>query len=197
MSKDSETIAVYDSRAADYAAMTPSGAENMQLNRFIAALNKGDNVLDLGCGPGAAAARMRDAGLSVIAMDASPAMVKLAKEQFDLTVKQATFDEIEGLHIYDGIWASFSLLHAKKSDFPRYLSALHRSLRPNGYFYIGMKLGTGEHRDDIGRFYAYYNEDELTSHLEKAGFKIEDRSLSSGVGLDGKDAPWIMISAHA
>lgn len=194
---DPETIRIYDRRAADYAGMTDQyNTADPRLVAFIAACPPGGRVLDLGCGPGAAAARMAEAGLVVEAVDASAAMVAMAGRHPGVTARQATFDEIAGEATFDGIWANFSLLHTPRADFPRHLAALHRALKPGGVFLIGLKLGKGAARDSIGRHYTYYSEDELMDHLRTAGFTPTDVKHGSGEGLDGTIAPWISVLAR-
>ena len=195
MSSDRETLAVYDKRAADYAARF-TGSRNVDLETFIAALPTGAQVLDLGCGPGHAAAQMADAGHSVEATDASAEMVKLARSHPGVTARQASFDDITGTDLYDGIWANFALLHAPRSAMPGHLAALRRALRPGGLFHIGMKTGTGEKRDEIGRLYTYYTEDELAGLLREAGFTPFSSRTGAEPGLDGVVAPWMTIAAH-
>lgn len=140
---------------------------------------------------------MRDAGHSVDALDASPEMAKLAKEKFGLDVTVASFDSLTAEADYDGIWASFSLLHVPKADLPTILTAIHRALKPGGQFHISVKLGTGEARDSIGRFYAYYSDAELTALLATAGFTVTERDFGNSPGLSGESAPWIALAAHA
>jgi SAM-dependent methyltransferase len=194
----SDTIRVYDERAAEYAKMTNADADaGKQLRLFMSHLPDGGRVLDLGCGPGAAAAAMANAGFIADATDASCEMVALANEHPGVNARQALFDDISGQDIYDGIWASFSLLHAPRADFPTYLGALHKALKPGGTFYIGMKLGTGEGPDRLGRFYTYYSQEELENHMTNSGFTITDRTLGAGVGLDGSTSDWISVIAHA
>ena len=195
MSSDRETLAVYDKRAADYAARF-TGSRNVDLETFIAALPTGAQVLDLGCGPGHAAAQMADAGHSVEATDASAEMVKLARSHPGVTARQASFDDITGTDLYDGIWANFALLHAPRSAMPGHLAALRRALRSGGLFHIGMKTGTGEKRDEIGRLYTYYTEDELAGLLRAAGFTPFSSRTGAEPGLDGVVAPWVTIAAH-
>lgn len=194
---DPETISVYDSRAAEYAAKTRAyNTADPRLAAFIAACAEGGRVLDLGCGPGVAAAKMARAGLRVEAVDASASMVELAAQHPGVTARQATFDEISEAALYDGIWANFSLLHAPRADFPGHLAALHAALKPGGVFLIGLKLGKGEARDRIGRLYTYYTEDELMDQLRAAGFTPTDIRHGSGEGLDGTTSPWISVIAH-
>ena len=91
----------------------------------------------------------------------------------------------------------FSNRHTRKAAFPQHLETLHKALKPDDLFHIGMKLGTGEARDRIGRFYAYYGEEELMDLLQAAGFRPEFGERGSGKGLDGTDAPWIVVRARA
>lgn len=194
---DPTTIRVYDQRAADYAALSDEKTSaDPVLAAFIAACPPGGLVLDLGCGPGAAAATMANAGLIAQATDASGEMVAMAARHPGVTARQAVFDDIMGTDIYDGIWASFSLLHAPRTDFARHLSALHKALKPGGAFCIGMKLGSGEARDSIGRLYSYYSADDLDIFLTGAGFTPMSHKFGTTVGLDGKDADFVVITAH-
>ncbi|TYB80020.1 class I SAM-dependent DNA methyltransferase [Maritimibacter fusiformis] len=194
MTADHETLLVYETRAHDYAELVGRAAAPGFAD-FVAALPQGGHVLDLGCGPGDSARRFLDAGFSVDAVDAVPAMVSRARE-LGVPARQATFDQIDTLDTYDGIWANFSLLHAPRATFPGHLARLHRALKPGGRLHIGMKLGTGEARDRLGRFYTYYSEDELMRHLTKAGFTPTTTHHGAGTGLDGTRSPWIWVQAN-
>jgi SAM-dependent methyltransferase len=197
MSPDKQTLAVYDERAADYAGFTASAVEKTALTAFISACPAQGRVLDLGCGPGRAAGAMQRAGLRVDASDAAPEMVRMARAHPGVTVRQATFDDLDAHDLYDGIWASFSLLHAAQSALPGHLAAIARALRPGGILMLGMKLGSGEKRDSLGRLYAYYSEAELDRHLRSAGLRPDEHTRWQGKGMTGTPEPYIMITAHA
>ena len=193
---DERTIAVYNAKAADYARMVDAGGPDQTLRNFIAALPKGARVLDLGCGPGGASAHMRNAGLNPDPVDASPAMVALAKELFGLEARQATFDDIDGEAIYDAIWANFSLLHAPRADLPRLFTSLARTLRPGGLFHVGLKTGTGEARDAIDRLYTYVTVEELHRLFTDAGLYVLTTGEGSEKGLAGTDDPFVLCLAR-
>jgi SAM-dependent methyltransferase len=192
---DRETIAVYDAKAADYAARFGGAEPSGSLQRFIEALPPAGKVLDLGCGPGADAARMQAAGLEVLAVDASPEMVALAQAR-GVRAEVRSFDEIDEVAAYDGVWANFSLLHAKRADLPRHLAAISGALRPGGVVHIGMKTGTGEGRDALGRFYTYVTEAELCGLMEAAGLRVVTIKAGVETGLAGTDDPYIVVQGR-
>jgi SAM-dependent methyltransferase len=194
---DTETLKIYDDKAAEYAKLIAGDPEeNRYLEKFIARLPSGGRVLDLGCGPGTAAARMANARLRVDAVDGSAAMVGMADRYTGVTAWQATFDDIKGIDIYDGIWANFCLLHASKEAMPHHLNALGTGLKSGGQFHIAMKLGTGSKRDAIGRLYSYYSEPELTALLVAARLTVIETGYGRTIGLDGTEADWIVVAAH-
>ncbi len=198
---DRETLSVYAEAASEYAQKFAriddiDMDQLSDLKAFFEGLPEGGLVLDLGCGPGQWAAKIRAAGYSVEAMDASPEMAKLAKDAFDLDVTVATFDDLKTEAHFDGIWANFSLLHAPRADFPAHLARIKRALKPAGKFHIGMKLGAEEGRDKLGRFYAYYGEDELSRLLKAAGFTVTRSRRGNGAGLAGGVETFVILTAH-
>ena len=198
MKSDRETISVYDERAQEYAQITDNdNSKDPRLSDFIAACPANGTVLDLGCGPGMSASAMARAGLRVIATDASSEMVAIASQHPGVTAHQAVFDDLDEQAAFDGIWANFSLLHAPRADMPRHLAAIHRALKPGGAFYIGLKTGSGEKRDTIGRFYSYYTKEELFELLETAGFTVLSHKTGSSSGLEGTVEDWISVAARA
>lgn len=195
---DTETLRVYSEKAREYADITDSANKrDPLLEAFIAALPVGGTVLDLGCGPGASAAQMAKSGLQVHAFDPVAEMIAIARQHKGVMARQASFEDISGDDIYDGVWANFSLLHAKREDVPRYLENIIKTLKPGGRLHVAVKSGIGSKRDRIGRLYTYFTDAELTEMLNTAGFTVTDRASGRGKGLDGSEADWISLAAHA
>ncbi|WP_420857247.1 class I SAM-dependent DNA methyltransferase [Marivivens marinus] len=189
---DRQTLDVYARQAADYARLFSGSEPDADLLAFMGHLPKGGRVLDLGCGPATASAHMRAAGFDPDPLDASPEMVALANETHAISARVGTFDDVDATDEYDGVWANFSLLHAPRADLPRHLSAIHNALKPAGLFHIGMKTGTGEARDPIGRAYTYVAVDELHNLLRSAGFTAVSTREGTGKGLAGSDDPFVI-----
>ena len=136
------------------------------LDSFMEQLPPRARVLDFGCGVGNCAAAMQAAGHLVTCQDASPEMAAMARDLFGL-VEIMSFDKLELETAFDAVWASFSLLHIPKSDLPDILARLHRTQARRPSLHRPEK-GSGEERDRFGRFYAYYEEEELAGHIRNA-----------------------------
>ena len=194
---DKKTLKVYGSKAQDYIDMVATDKPNRHLRAFIAALPKGGHALDIGCGPGNSAAAMQAAGLTVTAIDPSPEMSTLGSKQFGVDIAQGSYEDITETAHYNGIWSSFSMLHVLRTDVPRHLTSIKCALKPNGKFVIGVKIGTGEKRDSIGRRYTYFTREELDKLLLDADLTPTDHFEGSEVGLAGTIDPFIIVTAHA
>ena len=193
---DAQTLAVYDVKIDDYLRLTQA-PPSKSLLAFIKAIPEGGRVLDLGCGPGFAAAEMARHGCNVEAIDGSAEMVAAASKNPGVIARQATFDDLPAQATYYGIYANFSLLHAKRADFNRHIQACHAALLPGGIFHLAMKLGTGAKRDALGRFYTYYTAEELKQILTQTGFTLTFEREGKEKGLAGDVEPFIMMAAHA
>lgn len=190
---DKRTIEIYDEKAADYAENFSSDKPDTTLQTFIDLLPAGGRVLDLGCGPGAASAHMRDAGLVPDPVDASKGMIAQAKQKFGLDARLASFDDITGDAIYAGIWANFSLLHAAREDLPRHFAALSKATKPGGTLHVGMKTGAGSARDALDRRYTYVSVSELSALFGDAGFTVNYVREGVERGLAGTEDPFVIM----
>lgn len=190
---DPRTIATYDAKAEDYASLVESDAPDTTLQAFIDLIPKGGHVLDLGCGPGTSAAHMQNAGLVPDPVDASDGMIKIAREKFGLDARQATFDDIAGSEIYDGVWANFSLLHAPRENLPHHFAALAKATKPGGILHVGMKTGDGTVRDGINRLYTFVSVDELKGLLTSAGYAVTFTKEGKERGMAGTLDPFVIM----
>ena len=190
---DNQTLNVYDNNVEPYRRLVDKLPELESISQFTGRLSPGALILDLGCGIGNAAAQMRDQGFQLVCVDGSPEMVKAANDAFSLNATTAFFSDLDDIALYDGVWANFSLLHAAKADFPTYLKAIHTALKPGGLFFISLKSGKGEKRDQLGRFYAYYQEDELEDLLLQTGFRPEHTRHGALRGMAGDVEDWFGV----
>jgi SAM-dependent methyltransferase len=136
----------YDAFAGTYAEMFRDSLRDSPLDRSIlsafAELTRptaDGRVADLGCGPGHVTAHLRDLGLSAFGVDASPAMVQLAREaypgvRFDVG-SMAALDIADGA--LGGVLSRWSIIHTPPPEVPAILAEFHRVLAPGGHLLIG------------------------------------------------------------
>jgi cyclopropane fatty-acyl-phospholipid synthase-like methyltransferase len=143
---------------------------------FLARLEPGASVLELGAGAGQGAVYVAAKGFAVTAMDLSPANVELARKRgIDARVGDFT-DQDFFIGEFDGAFAMNSILHVKKQLWPAAIAALRRSLRLGGIavvvVYGGMNFeGTLEDEwTDPPRFFAFYSDEDF-AELPTPGFK--------------------------
>lgn len=190
---DPRTLGYYDSQAAAYAAHAAREARRPWLERFMEQLPPAAEVIDLGCGSGWAAARMLKGGHQVLAIDASAGLAAEARRLYGVDVVVGRFDVLEACEAFDGIWASFSLLHDPRAAMPLHLARIARALRPGGVFYLGLKEGRGVHRDRHGRLCTYFTEAELRPLLAEAGFCQMESELEQGLSYSGCEDGFLHI----
>lgn len=190
MSTDPATIAFYQARAPHW--VFHSGEHcSYQLESFLDRLPPGAAVLELGCGGGRDAARMRERGFAVDATDATPALVKRANEAFALGARVMAFHELDADAQYAGVWAHASLLHCPRAALPDVLARIHRALVPGGWHFASFKLGSGEGRDLLGRLHNFPPPEWLIAAYEASGFVIAAQEVYAGKASDGTQRDWI------
>ena len=197
MTYDTKTLQVYEAQSSDYLENVIKEHPSKTLKYFEANLPEKSYVLDYGCGPGLSAEYLANLGHNVTAFDASQNMIELVPQHKKIRSYQATFDTFSDNKVFDGIWASFSLLHAERRDFPRLFASIKRAIKPNGLFSIGLKLGAGEKRDELGRRYTYVSQNELDQLLKNSGFNVFNHILGKDIGLDGVMSKWVFAYARA
>lgn len=188
-----DPISFYDSNAVAYAA---DGGVNPRLAAFMSMVPKGGRILELGTGSGRDARVMIDAGFAVDATDGSRELANLASNYLGQTVRVMRFEELSAQRAYDGIYASASLLHVPRADFPSIVSKIHAALVPKGVVWASFKSGSSEGIDSFGRYYNYLSPAELKSIFAAtarwAQLKMEEWQ---GSGFDNQPTKWTAITA--
>jgi SAM-dependent methyltransferase len=195
LSTDPDTIAFYQARAPHW--VFHSGERHShQLDAFLDRLPPGSAVLELGCGGGRDAARIRERGFAIDATDAVPALVRRANEAFALGARVMAFHELEAEAAYAGVWAHASLLHCPRAALPDVLARVHRALLAGGWFFSSYKLGGGEGRDLLGRLHNFPSPEWLLTAYREAGFSIESHATYAGKASDGTQRDWIDLTSR-
>ena len=164
---DDGTLQFYRDNAQAYADWAK--APSTRLVRFLGLLPAGGSILELGCGAGNHSAVMLEAGFAVRATDGSPEMAEIASRRLGHPVETMLFHELNEQGAYDGVWASACLLHVPKQELAGILGRIRRALKPSGVFYASFKIGEGDGRDNLGRYYNYPSPEWLQTTYTAAG----------------------------
>ena len=191
MSADQQTVDIYNKHISDYEELMSKELKDTNLDIFIKMISIEGKVLDLGCGTGSASLELMKRGFSTFPVDASIEMAKVAESLLKIKVRKISFDEIDEHNFYHAIWANFSLLHITKSQFSDILKILFFALKEEGVLFFSLKQGAGESRDKLGRFYSYYEKNEVEKYLEKANFQTKKYTEGSSLGLAGDKENWM------
>lgn len=155
-----------------------------KLNSFCALLEPGSKILDLGCGPGNVAKFLYEAdkGFSVMGIDLSEEMIKLARQnvfQDSVIFKVGDIREIEiEENTYEAVIASFCIVHLDNDETKNLLKKVAKLLKKNGMLYISCMEGksSGFEATSFSKgsciFFNYYSEEFLSQVLKENQFKI-------------------------
>lgn len=140
------TREAYDAVADTYAQLFRDELRDRPLDRAVLSAfaevvrASGDGqVADLGCGPGHITAHLDELGLPVFGVDASAAMIKLARHvyphlRFD-TGSMAALNIADG--VLGGVLSRWSIIHTPPQELPVILAEFHRVLAPGGHLLVG------------------------------------------------------------
>ncbi|MFD9905415.1 class I SAM-dependent DNA methyltransferase [Streptomyces sp. NPDC059063] len=142
----------YDAVAATYAELFHDSLRDRPLERallsafaeVVRADGDGD-VADLGCGPGYVTAHLHGLGLNAFGVDASPAMIELARAahpglRFEVG-SMAALDIEDGA--LGGVLSRWSVIHTPPRELPAILAEVARVLAPGGHLLIAFPATDG------------------------------------------------------
>jgi len=192
MDKRNQNISYYDKNAKEYALRTSKFDMSAIRKEFLSLIPVGGNILDAGCGPGWDSLSFLESGFKVEAFDASPQMVKIAKEKTGISVRELFFQEMDFEYNFDGIWANASLLHLELDELLPVLRKISSCLKSDGHFFASFKYGHGKMLEG-GRWFTMMNETELIRIIKSISeFNIVRIWKSDDIGKR-KNIVWLNV----
>ncbi|WP_417436814.1 class I SAM-dependent methyltransferase [Idiomarina abyssalis] len=160
------TLTFYNQNAQDFTDSTIRVDMSALYREFLPTITPNGHILDAGCGSARDAAYFKQQGFTVSAFDASEELAALASQHLQQTVEVSTFQQLNRVNQYDGIWCCASLLHVPKNELPNVFIRLQNALKPNGILYVSFKYGTTE-RVDNGREFTDLTEQLLSDLINQ------------------------------
>ena len=172
-----ETQAVYEKNAVRFDAERPKGMhERAWFDRFLKLLEPGSHILDLGCGAGDPIAVYMTSGFRVTGIDASNAMLALARKLYPNG--DWRFGDMRTLDMpdrFDGIvgWNSFFHLTADEQRATLPLIASHLTSGGTIMLTVGPEAGeVSGHVGDDAVYHASLSPEEYEAVLNDLGLRI-------------------------
>jgi SAM-dependent methyltransferase len=177
------TKAIYDANAEKWGDSHNNPVFwKKEMGRFASLVPAG-RVLEVGSGVGREAAGFIEHGYVYVGIDVSSGLLRVARQRnprgkfMEMSLYDLHFDEP-----FDGLWCLSTLLHIPKRRIGEALESIRGCLKPGAVGLVTMKEGDGERVERLsdastrlgGRFFAFWQMDELRAELEKHGLEVFD-----------------------
>lgn len=195
--KNMSSIHYYNKNAHDFYLRTIDEIHRSKERiQFLAELQPGATILDVGCGVGRDARCFEKLGYSVTAFDGSEEMVKLSTQILKNPPFLMRFKEMNFFEKFNGVWAAASLIHVSPHELKDIFQRIYNALTPQGIFFVNFKHGVGNYTHEERTFY-YMTEQEirpyLASHFEIINiWKTEDNTSKVA---PSPDKMWLHVLA--
>ncbi len=186
-----DSISFYDKNASEFLARTIDVDMSGLYERFLPLVCDGGLILDAGCGSGRDSKAFLDRGFEVEAIDASAAMVEATSSHTGIRAKRMTFEEIDWVDRFDGVWACASLVHTPYEDFQSALQKLVNAAKPRAPIYVSVKNGGGPANEGERQFFNYTEQrfrDALNGVL---GHRISEIWVTDDSRADKERPRWL------
>ncbi len=188
-----KTIDYYNENAKDFVQGTISVDFTKVQHKFIERLEKGDYILDFGCGSGRDTKYFIDNGFKVDAIDGSEELCKLASDYTGINVKHMYFQQLSDIDKYNGIWACSSILHLKYEELVRVIEKMNLALKQNGIIYTSFKYGDFEGERN-GRYFTDMTEISFKKLIKNIrDLRIEEYWITSDVRPGRGEEKWLNL----
>ena len=173
-------VKTYEKYAHERASHSSDEFKVQERSEFLKFLkNEGrETLLEIGCGHGRDAQFFQAQGLRVLAVDNTPAMVKLTAEKGVPAQVVDCYDLGEINERFDAVYTMNCLLHIPKRDFKRVLRLISERLNESGLMYLGIWGDENfegiweQDRYEPKRFFSFWKTEVLLEVLQQS-FRLE------------------------
>ncbi|RLC00082.1 MAG: class I SAM-dependent methyltransferase [Deltaproteobacteria bacterium] len=136
-------------------------------------LEPGCTILDIGCGSGRDMLWLKNNSFTVSGFERSAGLADLARQNTGSDVIKGDFEAFDfTTRPIDAILLAGSLVHVPHENLPHIFERVTAGLRPGGKVLITLKQGQGTGTDELGRFFYYWQSNDLEALFKKFGFTV-------------------------
>jgi 2-polyprenyl-3-methyl-5-hydroxy-6-metoxy-1,4-benzoquinol methylase len=165
----------YKNNSLKYFNYTFNINNSIRINKISNMIPKNGKILDVGCGSGRDVISLRNMNIKAYGFDDCKELIELAKNKGSKDwFKVESFENFNGNYKYDLIMANASLLHLSKSDLSSTIDKLLTGLKNNGILMFALKEGIGSKYNECGRFFSYYQKDEIFNLMKNKKVVLQE-----------------------
>ena len=173
-------VKTYEKYAHERASHSSDEFKVQERSEFLKFLKneERETLLEIGCGHGRDAQFFQAQGLRVLAVDNTPAMVRLTAEKGVPAQVVDCYDLGEINERFDAVYTMNCLLHIPKRDFKRVLRLISERLNESGLMYLGIWGDENfegiweQDRYEPKRFFSFWKTEVLLEVLQQS-FRLE------------------------
>ncbi len=177
MDRDSINKEGYDKIAEIYNKERHIFKNEKELAYFVELLPDEAKVLDVGCGAGFASMYLAEKGFSVVGIDISSEMIRLARELIpdvnfmEMDMTKITFSD----ESFDGIVSLYAIFHISKEKHGSLFQKFYDLIKPGGILFFSIGSDEWESTEEYYGakiFWSNYSGEKTLSLVKQAGFEI-------------------------
>jgi SAM-dependent methyltransferase len=140
-------------------------------------LEKGSEILDIGCGSGRDLLWLKERGYQPTGFERSSGLAELARIHSGCPVIKGDFALFDfSVFQFDAITLIGALVHLRDFELARTLVRISGAVRRDGLIYLTLKEGVGCFQNEDGRIFTLWRHEDLDRILNTLGFIILDFS---------------------
>ncbi len=180
----------YSNHFQDYHERTFHVDPSPFLIKLVHSLQKGVNVLDIGCGSGRDLLWLKMHGYDATGLERSPNLAQLARKNSGCSVIEGDFTVYDFSSLqFDALLLIGSLVHLHYSEFQPMLTRIQKALIVNGLILLTIKEGIGRVTSKDGRVFTLWKSENLEVIFGELGFKI--LNFSKNISAINSSEMWL------
>jgi 2-polyprenyl-3-methyl-5-hydroxy-6-metoxy-1,4-benzoquinol methylase len=142
------------------------------------------SIIEFGCGGGWNLLPFQNSNYEVVGYDYSTDLIKLGKAEYDLDLRQGSFNEIKELGKYDVLILNHVVEHF--TDLENNIRELTRLIKPDGIIYIGIPNIDIIDRGQFQNAHTFYFTERTFCHyMQKFGLEVIEFGPDESIHMHG------------
>lgn len=146
------------------------------LQKFLAPVPADGRILSAACGAGRFDGMLLEAGHTVVGIDQSAGVLKIAREHYsEVDYRKMALHEMNFCEVFDGVLCMDAMEHICPEDYPGILRSFQTALKPGGVLYF-----TADREEEPDFDLEMYHKQRVREWIGQAGLIVEEEGAGNG-----------------